>query len=600
MSLLWALISRIRPVARTAVLTACTLIFIALFSYSESLFPVIPKLKKREYLSDYLGEKIEYSQWSPINKIDIAPESKFRKNLWLNGGTQQSWLVRHNRQIEKTKKPIMWFHQSIPFQLTRNGSAFIIGSAGGYEVLCALTHKFRTIYAVEMDPVICHIISNTKYSDYIGKIFRRKGVHLIADEGRSVLKRMKDSKFDVIQMVNSHPTDTLLSGGLSVAETYIYTVESMQDFWHHLHDEGFLSIVHVFGERLFTTAFEALRELGIEEPEKKFFIIQAKTGFNYFFMKRGNIDEEDTATLTKFAEKLRKMFPVEIVYAPHLQKDNTYYQLASPAGGDLIKRSSVDISPVRDNSPYFNQPNKIGQFRFKNNYIAGLARLMIGNALSRSNSVYLSILAICLLFSFLLIYLPLRLRRGDGKVSLIPILYFFFIGLAFIVVEIILIKIFQLFLGNPAYSISVIIFSLLLSSGVGSLLSGRFTGRFGNRAIPFLTVLIVLVLVLYSFLLFPIVYSLIHLGLFFRFFLSLLLISILGIPMGVFFPTGLKHLGAEDRVLIGWAWGGNAFATVLGSVVAVITAINWNFTVTLLTAAVAYAAAGLAYKKWIK
>lgn len=595
MMFLWYLISNIKKAKKLTILSLAVILFLGLFSFSDRIFPVIPKIKKREYLKDYQKNRIEYSKWSPINKIDIAPASKFKKNIWLNGGTQQSWLIRHNRLIERNKKPIVWFHQSIPFQLTKKDSAFIIGSAGGYEVLCALTHKFKSIYAVEMDPAICHIISNTAYADYIGNIFNRKGVYMINDEGRSVLKRMKGRQFDVIQMVNSHPTDTLLSGGLSVAETYIYTVESFKDYWTHLNPEGFLSIVHIFGERLFSTAYEALREMRVENPGDKFFVIQAKNGFNYFFMKKGNINARDREILTEFSEKLKLQFPVEIIYAPHLKKDNTYTQIASDNHAELYRNSSVNIKPVRDNSPYFNQPNKIGQFSFKNVYIAGLARLMINNAMIRSNSVYLSILFISILFSFLLIYLPLKIKNRGQRINFNPILYFFFIGMAFITVEIILIKIFQLYLGNPAYSISVIIFSLLVSTGIGSLLSRKINRIFKKNTILIITLILVLFLLLYAFFLFKIIYSLIQLSLAMRFLVSLALISILGIPMGIYFPTGLKQLGESNKTMIGWAWGANAFATVLGSVMTVILAINWNFTVTLFMAALCYLIAGILF-----
>ncbi len=44
--------------------------------------------------------------------------------------------------------------------------------------------------------------------------------------------------------------------------------------------------------------------------------------------------------------------------------------------------------------------------------------------------------------------------------------------------------------------------------------------------------------------------------------------------------------------MIGWAWGANSFATVLGSILAVIVSINWNFTVVLAMAGIAYLAAG--------
>jgi hypothetical protein len=44
--------------------------------------------------------------------------------------------------------------------------------------------------------------------------------------------------------------------------------------------------------------------------------------------------------------------------------------------------------------------------------------------------------------------------------------------------------------------------------------------------------------------------------------------------------------------MIGWAWGANSFATVLGSILAVIVSINWNFTLVLALAGIAYLAAG--------
>jgi len=598
-AILWFAISRLKMTKKIPLFLLLVFSFLALYKYSPTLFPVVPKMKKREYLRDYRKNKIEYSQWSPINKIDIAPYAfSKRKVVWLNGGTQQSWLIYSRREIERRKGPLKWIHPAIPYQLTPNRAALIIGSAGGFEVLCALTHNVREIVAVEMDPAICHIVSRSKYTKYIGNIFQRRGVQLLNDEGRSYLKRTS-KKFDVIQMVNSHPTDTLLSGGLSVAETYIYTVESFKDYWKHLSDGGFLSIIHVFGERMFTTAFQALKEMKVPEPEKKFFVIQAEKGFNYFFMKKGNINAEETEILEYFTKKFTQLFEIEIVYAPHQKKDNIYYKLISPDSQKIMEQSSVNISPVRDNSPYFNQANKIGQFGFKNNYVKGMAKVVIQKSLLYSNSVYLTILFATLLFSFIFIYLPLRMK-SRVKTDRTMVTYFFLIGMAFIIVEIILIKIFQLFLGNPAYSISIIIFSLLLSSGVGSLLSGKISQVFKKRTILFLTIFVVLVLIIFSFFLFDIVYSLIRFGLFLRFVISFLLISVVGLPMGIFFPTGLKYLGETNKSMIGWAWGANAFATVLGSVITVIVAINWNFTVTLNLGAISYLIAGILFHLHLK
>ena len=73
----------------------------------------------------------------------------------------------------------------------------------------------------------------------------------------------------------------------------------------------------------------------------------------------------------------------------------------------------------------------------------------------------------------------------------------------------------------------------------------------------------------------------------------------LGFVMGMPFPTGLRALavspapefpagaGAFDNA-VEWAWAMNAAASVLGSVLAMVIAIQWGLTVTLACGAAAY------------
>ena len=465
----------------------------------------MPKLVeyKRHYNVQLENNRIEYSKWSTIDKIDVAPWMNVRKVIWINGGTMQSFIMPFSGDLVNLAK-IEWDPASLPFQMAKKGSAVIIGSAGGYEVLCALSHNFKHVVAIEMDPVICELLKN-EYADYSGGIFNLPQVNLIADEGRSALQRMK-RKFDVIQMVNSHNADSLLSGALSISETYIYTVESFKEYWDHLQPDGWVYIVHWNGERMFATALQALREMGIERPQEKFFIAQHPGGFNYFFLKKGTFTERDYELLRASAR-----VPEDIVYSPDMRLDNLYYKLLDDLDG-TVQKSSVNVAPVYDNSPYFNQPNRIGQFRFKNMQIQGMGEGVVRSAIVYSNSIYLSILGLSLLFSFLLIYLPLSRKRTEaGQRPLI--LYFFFIGLAFIMVEIIFIKIFQLFLGSPAISISIIIFSLLVSSGLGSLLTARFFRPFGKRMIPAFAIFLAALFAVYGFFLFDVLNGLIFLTL---------------------------------------------------------------------------------------
>jgi hypothetical protein len=392
-------------------------------------------------------------------------------------------------------------------------------------------------------------------------------------------------KFDVIQMVNSHNADSLLSGALSISETYIYTVESFKDYWDHLQPGGFVHILHWNGERLFATALRALREMAVDRPEDRFFIVQYARGFNHFFLKKGDFSPSDYETLEASVGANGR-----VVYAPNKIEDNLYYRMMDDPEGTR-RGSSVNIAPVYDDSPYFNQPNRIGQFRFRNVQIQGMGESIVHYSLVYSNSIYLSILGLSLFFSLFLIYFPLRRRSlGVGQKSLIA--YFFFIGLAFIMVEIIFIKVFQLFLGSPALSISIIIFSLLVSSGVGSLFSKRFSRVLGPRLPAFFSVFLTVLLAAYGLGLFWLLDRFIFLPFPWRMAVSFIFISLAGFFMGSFFPDGIRRLGEANKVLIGWAWGANSFATVLGSILAVIASINWDFTVVLILAGIAYLAAG--------
>jgi len=583
LALAWFLMATGRRLFRIAVFSMLLAAFAVAFLFADQIFPVVPKLVayKRHYNNQLEKKRIEFSKWSTIDKIDVAPWQGNRKVIWINGGTMQSFIWKFDGNLFNLKK-IEWNTASLPFQVARNGTAVIIGSAGGYEVLCALSHGFRNVVAIEMDPVICELLKN-EYADYTGRIFHLPQVNLIADEGRSVLKRL-NRKFDVIQMVNSHNADSLLSGALSISETYIYTVESFKDYWDHLQPDGLVYIVHWNGERLFATALQALKEMGVEHPEEKFFIVQHGGGFNFFFLKKGAFTARDYEILKGSARA-----PENIAYAPDMKRDNIYYRMMADLEG-TVRKSAVNIAPVYDNSPYFNQPNRIGQFRFRNMHIQGIGEKVVNSSIVYSNSIYLSILFLSLLFSFLFIYLPLRRQRSDaGHKPLI--FYFFFIGLAFIMVEIIFIKIFQLFLGSPAISISIIIFSLLVSSGVGSLLSARLLRPLGKRMIPAFAIYLAALLTFYGFSLFHILNRLIFLSFPWRVLVSFALISLAGFFMGTFFPEGIRRLGAKDKAMIGWAWGSNSFATVVGSITSVIVSINWNFTIVLILAALSYLAA---------
>jgi hypothetical protein len=180
------------------------------------------------------------------------------------------------------------------------------------------------------------------------------------------------------------------------------------------------------------------------------------------------------------------------------------------------------------------------------------------------------------------------------------LLYFIAIGLGYILIEIAFIQRFVLFLGHPTYALTVVVFLMLLSSGAGSLLSRRWFAE-ATRVISAMAFIVAMVL-LYVFVLPQLLGSLIGMPFALKLLLTAALLIPLGLAMGMPFPSGLRSLsGATDpgtpaqasEGAVEWAWAMNAASSVLGSVLAMVIAIQFGLNVTLACGAVAYLAAML-------
>jgi MFS family permease len=147
-----------------------------------------------------------------------------------------------------------------------------------------------------------------------------------------------------------------------------------------------------------------------------------------------------------------------------------------------------------------------------------------------------------------------------------------------------------LFLGHPAYALTVVLFALLLFSGLGSLLSGRIPDGSLSRALPRVILLAVALIACSVLVLSPLFYGLVHLDARWRVLVTVLALAPLGLALGMPMPTGIRILAQSAPELIPWAWGVNGAASVLGSVGAIALAMLWGFDQALLVAAGLYLA----------
>ncbi|HAX42886.1 MAG TPA: hypothetical protein DCY80_10070, partial [Solibacterales bacterium] len=171
--------------------------------------------------------------------------------------------------------------------------------------------------------------------------------------------------------------------------------------------------------------------------------------------------------------------------------------------------------------------------------------------------------------------------------------YFLCLGAGYILVQVGLIQKLVLFLGHPTYALTVVIFAMLVFSGLGSYWSRRLTQASDQRLGAICLIVTALVTAI-AFTATPVTASLVGLPLSLKIAIALLLIAPAGFAMGIPFPAGLARMEQWHRPSVRWAWSLNAAASVLGSGAAIFLALYIGLRGTLLTGGALYLCAWLA------
>jgi hypothetical protein len=207
--------------------------------------------------------------------------------------------------------------------------------------------------------------------------------------------------------------------------------------------------------------------------------------------------------------------------------------------------------------------------------------------------VMYGLLAISLAATAIILALPplllgARLPRDKGLLTFL--LYFVSIGAGYILIEVALIQRFVLFLGHPTYALTVIIFSMLISSGVGSYFSRRIVGLSQSRLSGMMT-LVAASVALLTVAVGPVTEAGVGWPAWLKVLLTVLMIAPPAFFMGMPLPTGLAMLEVRHKPSVKWAWALNSASSVLGSVSAIFLAIYTGLNRTLLVGGALYLAA---------
>jgi len=598
-----------------AVLAITTMITLANISSVNTILSVQPGENKglHKILADP-SFKLLATVWNSFSRIDVSQNASIdlKKDRDLAGIQidADAWTTvqRWNGSVSDLQW-IKWQTDFLPYEIAGNrtiNNTLIVGSGGGGDVLMALAGGSKKVTAVEINPSIVSEVK--KFGKLAGNLYERKDVDLYIDDGRRFISSTH-SKYDVIfiRLVDSWAAQ--LAGGYALSENYLYTVEAFEQYLRHLdQNNGLLSMVrwNIELPRLMPLLIESLRQ---EQPGKRTDDIARQIVVIEDCGQRCSEDKALSRVLVlvknspfsnselnliknKVAQNSAKFIAMagQNVQTPY--RSLLYTDISDENFGQesLLTTDDVLVSQnwQRPNSG-LKLPTDDSPFYFAKEPVPKQMITLLGTILILS----------AVLTAILIYYSRINKIQKNGHIRF-HILFVILIGLGFIFLEITFIQKFLLLLGTPILALTVILFSILLSTGIGSYLSGRLFAKDPFKAIAVSIPILVGIVVIYYIFLQEIIYSNIILKLPLGILLSLALLSPVGIVMGFQFPSiirmaytrtqaGLKEESdREKNTVITLLWGVNVIASVVGTVLTVISSMTVGFNGNLLIAAGLY------------
>jgi spermidine synthase len=488
--------------------------------------------------------------------------------------------------------------ESLGYQVAPRAQVLVIGPGGGQDVIIARLHGARDVTAVEINPLIARdVVSSEPFLSYSGRLYEQPGVRLVADDGRSFLRRSREH-YDLIVASMVDTWAATAAGAFALSENNLYTVEAFSEYLDRLSPDGVLSMTRWRQDppvqllRLVSLGRAALSARGVEDAGRHFLIVRGPwegmplTTANVL-LKATPFTDEEVGRAEAFARRLG----LEILYTPRTRPPNDLTRLiTAPDPAVFWQRYPSDVSPTTDDSPFFFQTARPSSLISKRWTRGEWRRTNLGT-LVLFGLVGITTFVVTAFILGPLLLLRGRLREAAPTSPVAFLLYFACLGAGFIVVEVVLIQKCVLFLGHPTYALTVVLFSILLWSGIGSLLSGRLAEAGLERRLRWLILAVVALIGLAVLSLSPIFYALVSLATPWRILVTVLLLAPLGLALGTPMPTGIRLLHSRAPALIPWAWGVNGAASVLGSAAAMALAMVAGFDRTLFVGAALYGAA---------
>ncbi|MDQ3561786.1 MAG: hypothetical protein M3382_02165, partial [Thermoproteota archaeon] len=494
----------------------------------------------------------------------------------------------------------------LPYEMIDANNTLVIGSGGGEDILVALAGGADNVTAVELNPLVVSAVK--RFEGQSGNIYSNDKVELLIDDGRRFISSTTE-KYDVIVLKLVDSWAAQLAGGYALSENYLYTVEAFQQYFRHLDkDNGGMLVMTRWNfelPRLMPLIVDSLvKETGKsrESVAEHVMVVEDRPGL-YFGRSEDN----------------QKYYPVLVMVKSTPFVNGEVTMVKEKAEGNRAEITMLATNYVA--TPFdklFNNDNAVYNEYFSTAVASNptiptddspfyFAREQIPKQMI---ILLVTVMAISGLLSALLIYHARKTSVRFNSRSSFHVLFAIFIGVGFMILEVTFIQKFLLLLGTPIMALTVILFSILLSSGIGSYISGKIFSKRPHKSVLTSIPVLAGIIIIYFIYLQQIIEFNITMELSYRIALTFGLLFPAGFLMGFQFPSLIKMaslisiLKKNEAVLqydnyrnnknnnTTLLWGINIIASVIGTVLAAISAMIVGFNGNLLIGLCMYLGAG--------
>jgi hypothetical protein len=570
-----------------------------------------PLIVKGEF--EFPGSFI-FKEWNSFSRVVVYPEKKERPQIFGTKMPLDGWIInQRNLNIDggaattaysftgnlKDVDFLRYDVTNLAYFLPDRKRAGIIGVGAGRDVLSAALFGLKDITGVEINPIIVRLVTREPGFVDFTNLTTLPGTKFVLDEGRSWFARTEEF-FDIIQMTLVDTWAATGAGAFTLSENGLYTVEAWKIFLGRLTPKGVFTVSRWYNPedpnetgRLVSLAAATLMEMGINEPRRHIFLATQKA-LATLVLSRSPFSSSDLDALQNAAVN----YGHQVLVSPNTEPSSKIlYNIVSATDLKGLNRYTAnlefDLTPPTDDRPFFfNQlplyhPIQALVFAIHDAGSAVHGGIREGNLVATATLIMLFLISLILVLAIIVI--PLRSAVRDAGVKLVSggTLYFVLIGIGFMMVEIALLQRMSVYLGHPIYSLSVLLFTLILATGIGSLVSQRLQLDSRTKFI-FWAALTGSYIATLPFWLPQVFVTFNSAKLFTRALFCVATVAPAGLLMGFGFPNGIRLISLVDRNPTPWFWGINGAAGVLASIVAVATSIALGITATLIAGAICY------------